>query len=634
MGDDKHRKERRKAIVARLRAETMTEIGPLLLGTFAMLASSLSNQALPRLIGKLIDQKSTGTDGTKGSTASLTASLGPSLALVVLGGGVASFIRTTTLQRAEESIAARLRKRAFHSLLILKDLEWFQMGTVHDSATEEAKEKDTAQKNIPVPEIKGVSPGAIGNILDEDVETMAKSRTTTLANLIRSCSSVLFSTYHMVTLNPALFGVSLSVIPLVGAAATLLRKSIKSLTQRQREMATTTASFVEERLTHIHVVKISNRELDEVHHYEEMQDESLRLARAASIQSGAFMGFLFAASSGALLAVVNVGGQSVAQGRMTSGQLTSFATYSFLLGLGTSGIVRAANELTQSMVSAERYYRLTDIDATNDSVSNATAQDTTVECVAVDVSQIESIALRNVSFTYQSTGSRVLHSISFELTRGKVVALVGRNGSGKSTISSLLAGLYQPQSGCIELSDGRDYRTVNKQSKKSLVQLVPQSTALFNMSVLENVRYSQVDATEDKVRRALTLANCDEFVSKLEGGVHFVVGLNGSKLSGGERQRLALARALLSEPVVLVMDEPASSLDAEGESAVADAIVACRQANDNGRGLLLITHHIKNLQHADMVLVLDEGTIVEAGQMADLKANPNSALRKLMPDLK
>jgi len=414
-------REERKEIRRRLRAETLQEIKPIVLGTAAMLASSLSNQALPRLMGKLIDQKS--RSSASNSTLTLD-NLAPSLGFVVLGGGLASFVRTTMLNRAESGIATRLRKQAFQSLLTAKDLEWFQTEKMNKHSDKKAIIEDEEKEG------KGISPGAIGAILNEDVNKVSSSLTTTIANIIRSSSAVLFSAYHMLSLDPGLFGVSVTVVPVVGMAAVVLRKSIKHITERQLALATSAASFVEERLTNISMVKLSNRDVDEVNRYAELQDESLRLARRGSLQNGMFMGFIFAASSGALLLVVNAGGKSVAAGRMTSGQLTSFATYSFLLGLGTSGVVKGLSEFMQGMVSATRLYHLIETKGAEADVSEV--QDVGV---CVDVDTIQSIAFRDVSFSYKSTGTEVLHRISFELNRGEVVALLGHNGSGKVRFS-------------------------------------------------------------------------------------------------------------------------------------------------------------------------------------------------------
>jgi ABC-type multidrug transport system fused ATPase/permease subunit len=639
--DDPEKRAKRKEIMRRLKAEAMMEVQPLALGTFAMLASSLSNQALPKLMGRFIDQKSS-SGSSSSSSDNHTLPPWSSLGLVVLGGGLASFIRTTMLSRAEDSITARLRNQAFESLLTHKDIEWFQTETVRtnlsadnedDSDLANVHDVNAESKKTIMDSKAGVSPGAIGTILNEDVSNLSKSLTTNIASIVRSTSAVLFSTYHMLSLDPALFTVSLTIVPVIGAAAMLLRKSIKRVAAQQSDLAAAAASFVEERLMHIAMVKMSNREVEEVEQYSDMQEEGLRLGRSASIQNGMLMGFIFVASSGALLLVVNVGGKSVAAGKMSSGQLTSFATYSFLLGLGTSGIVKAVGEFMQGIVAAERFYRLVDPKEDDDEATDKKSNG--AEITKVNIRAVESIALKDVCFSYKSTGVQVLNKVSLELKRGSVVALVGKNGCGKSTIASLLAGLYQPSAGKIELSDGTDITRVSKTCKKNLVQIVPQQTALFNMSILDNIRYSNPDASEEDVRRALKRANCESLLSKLEGGIHFVVGLNGSKLSGGERQRLALARALLSDPILLCMDEPASSLDSEGETAVSDALRACRESDQDGQGraLLLITHQAKSLELVDQIVVLEDGVIVETGLYKELSTRPNSELCRLMPEL-
>jgi ATP-binding cassette subfamily B protein len=591
---------RKNLVYSRLYALICHERYTLLLGSFAMIASSLSNQALPKLIGSVIDnnnrnlQRST----TNASTFSNTTTL---LYCIVLGGGLASFVRTSMLGRAKENIATRLRKDAVRAILINKPVDWVQ----------------------------SVDPAAIATVLQTDITCMAESLTTSLANVLRSSSSVLFGTYHMLALDPTLFATSAALVPILGAATLLLRARTKRVQEQHRQLETRAATFVSERLAHVQMVKLSNKQQDEVCAYNQLQKETNQLAHVAAVQQGVFMGFLFVASSGALLLVCDQGARSV---RMSSsGQLTSFATYSFLLALGTTGIMSALNQVAQGMLAAERYYQLVGLDDEQDQSTKQVASKDN-DGVTLDVSKVKSMAMKDIRFGYQSTGKQVLANVSLQLVRGNVVALVGKNGSGKTTLSAILAGLYAPVSGKVLIDGTLNFASVNKETKKKLVQVIPQSSSLFNMSILENVRYSQSNATEDEVRQALLQANCNEFVSRLEEGIYFNVGLNGSKLSGGERQRLALARALLSDPVVLVMDEPGTSLDAAGESAVAEAVKECKQG-DSKRALLLITHQSKSLNLADEIVVLDEGCVVERGTFQELSCNPASRLCQLMPDL-
>lgn len=182
---------------------------------------------------------------------------------------------------------------------------------------------------------------------------------------------------------------------------------------------------------------------------------------------------------------------------------------------------------------------------------------------------------------------------------------------------------------------GIDYCSLNRETQSSLVQLVPQQPVMFDMTIRENITYTNPNATEDEIRNALDASNCLSFVNKLKGGLNYNVGRNGSKLSGGQKQRLALARALLCDPALLILDEPNSSMDAAGDSAVADAVKNCRseEKDSKKRGLLLITHSAASLELADEIVVLRDGEIIEQGSYDELTGNKKSALCALMPDL-
>lgn len=627
-------KSRKKEMKARLNAEASRDIRPLAVGTVAMMASALSNQALPRLLGKILDEKSSpmacGIDQT--CSAANSGSSSRALALVVIGGGFASFLRTTMLNRAQDNIAKRLRTKLFSSVLTDRDMEWFISGGGKSSGKDDAKSDDSQEDEAQGDKaVAATSPGAIGSILTEDVNKASESVTTVFANILRSCSSCAFATYHMLSLNPSLFGISVSVVPVVGAAAVVLNKFVKKATARQRECAIQAAAFAEERISHIETVKLANRESDEVEKYVQLQEECVQLGRKVSSAKGSFMGFMFAASGGALYMVFNAGGKAVADGRMSSGDLTSFATYSFLLGLGTSGIFKALGESTQGLVSADRVYSL--MDGSADAKSSNEGQ---TKSLSSDAESVESISMENVSFSYKSLPEKsVLNGVSLKMERGKVIAVVGKNGSGKTTMASVISGLYAPQEGKMTLQpSGLDFSDLDRQSQSSLIQVVPQHPALFDTSIKSNVTYSNPNASDDDIKKALTIANCNDFISKLDDGLNFRVGRNGMRLSGGQRQRLALARALLSDPCVLILDEPTSALDAEGESAVTDAVHACRNGEDGqSRGLLLITHRASTLQNADLIVVLKEGKIAEQGTYDELSENKDSALCELMSEL-
>lgn len=649
------------------------EMIPLTMGGIALMVSSYSNQVVPTLVGKLLDPTShsarqySSLPRSNSITAATTTTLAASILWVGLVGGTASFVRTLLLHQAHESIAARLRKLAFESLLTQHDLEWFHTTTpsnddepstddndecsssnnhdpseprkhdkIQDAAEDDsAKEKDKSPILLAAP--SAMTPGAIGVILRDDVEAVASTMTTTLANLFRSSSSCIFSSYNMMLLNPQLFGLSLAVAPVVGTLALLTRKYIKKIDAIRHDSAMNAASFVEERLNHIAMVKMSNRENDEIETFGQIQDQLVALGGKSAFANGLSMGTMFFFSTSALCGILMTGGKAVEAKRMEHGQLVSFGTYSFLLALGSAGVIKAMGEYSRGLQSATRLFHLivpTQVDKASLKPKSALESGSTV-----DVAQVRDLKLDKLQFAYHGEPRKeVIRDVSLTLSRGEIVALVGRNGAGKSTIAMLLAGLYQPTSGKIVISlddpskqnmelDYVSDLTRNDQAK--LVQVVPQHPAIFSASILDNVKYTNPKANDEEVLVALKAANADHFISKLDGGMKYQVGRNGSRLSGGQRQRVGLARALLANPTFLVLDEPASSLDSEGENAVADAIKACRHAD---RSLLVITHSSKTVRLADRVVVLKDGKVVEQGTFSQLQMKKGE-LVTLMPDL-
>jgi len=577
-----------------------------------------------------------------------------------LVGGTASFVRTWLLNRAQDSIAARLRKEVFESLLTKRELEWFQHAQVEEekeaSSTDSDGEKSEGASGIDTSDSKettekrqaststGVTPAAVAVILKDDVDVVANTVTNTLANLLRSSSSCIFGTYNMLRINPQLVGFSIAVAPVVGTLALLTRKYLKKIVAIQQQAAIQSASFVEERLHHIAMVKTSNRERDEVENYNKLQDECVSLGGKAALASGLSMGIMFGLSSTAFCGILLAGRRAVKAEKMTSGQLTSFGTYSFMLALGSAGVVRAMSEYSNGMQCAARLYRLIDGDSDGDSdgdddnAPQSSERDSASNSPSLDTDVVQKLSVEKVNFSYKANPSKaVLNDLSFSLSRGEVVALVGKNGSGKSTTASILAGIYPPQSGGVSLYDSdaatsaplTSITDLERPDRVRLLQLVPQAPALFNTTILENVRYSRPDASEADVRKAMDSAHC-EFVSKLEGGLYYTVGRNGIKMSGGQRQRIGLARAFLANPVFLVLDEPSSSMDAEGEASLKDAMAACRSSN---RGLLVITHRAKTLELADRILVLKDGRVAEEGTLEELKKRKDGELVSLMSDL-
>jgi len=230
-------------------------------------------------------------------------------------------------------------------------------------------------------------------------------------------------------------------------------------------------------------------------------------------------------------------------------------------------------------------------------------------------SLLGNIAFSEVDFSYPSRpDAQVLNHVSFSMLGNETIAIVGQTGSGKSTIGSLLTRLYEPSSGKI-LLDKRPLSDYDpKWIRGKAVAVVSQEPTLFDMSILENIRYGCPSASDQEIYEAATKANCAEFISNLPDGYHTNVGERGSQLSGGQKQRVAIARALIKNPSILILDEATSALDAHSERLVQAALNDATQ----GRSTLVIAHRLSTVKNADKIIVLHQGKVVEVGTHDDL----------------
>jgi ATP-binding cassette subfamily B protein/subfamily B ATP-binding cassette protein MsbA len=220
-----------------------------------------------------------------------------------------------------------------------------------------------------------------------------------------------------------------------------------------------------------------------------------------------------------------------------------------------------------------------------------------------------------MGFTYPTGDSAVLQDINLEVEPGSVVALVGRSGAGKTTLCNLIARFYDPTEGSIRL-DGVDLRDIEVESYRRLLGIVEQDVFLFDGTVAENIAYAARRATLEEVKHAASVANADEFIDDLPEGYDTLIGERGVRLSGGQRQRLAIARAVLADPTIFILDEATSNLDSRSERLIQSALASLMK----GRTSFVIAHRLSTIRSADLILVLEGGSIIEAGSHEDLIA--------------
>lgn len=301
------------------------------------------------------------------------------------------------------------------------------------------------------------------------------------------------------------------------------------------------------------------------------------------------------------------GGWQVLEGELSLGELMMFLVYLAMLLGPLAVLANSATAFQSSLAGLERV-----LDLLREPLEMAINPDD--QLVQKDATAGR-ITLLGVSFQYPGCSEAVLSDVNLDVLPGQTVALVGRSGAGKTTLTNLVARFYDPTAGSIAL-DGVDLRQIDVESYRRLLGIVEQDVFLFDGSVAENIGYAHRHATRDQIEQAARAANAHQFISALDRGYDTIIGERGVRLSGGQRQRIAIARALLADPKILILDEATSNLDSESERLIQQSLVTLMR----GRTSFVIAHRLSTIAHADRIVVLEGGRIVESGTHAELLA--------------
>ena len=445
--------------------------------------------------------------------------------------------------------------------------------------------------------------GELTSIIINDVANLRRALGTSFHQLLVEPINLLAFTVLLFIINWKLALISVVIVPVSGITIMTIGRSIRRKSRRTAAMIAGITNIITETFSSIRVVKAFAMEgyevqrfFKETHKYFKLilRRAKLRLLASPITETlGVMMGVL----------LLWVGGMEVLSGKGLTPE--DFLRFILLLFAMMDPLRKLSNvnvELQAGAASAERIFAILE--------TPPTIVDE-LDAVKIDTFK-DKIQLNDVSFKYESDDT-VLKNISFEIKKGSTVALVGSSGAGKSTLADLIPRFYDVNQGAIEI-DGQDIRYVTLNSLRRLMGIVTQETILFNDTVKANIAYGQKDVDDEKVIAAAKAANALEFIEELPKGLDTVIGEKGVKLSGGQRQRLAIARAIMKNPPILILDEATSALDTESERLVQEALGTLM----TDRTVLVIAHRLSTVTNADKIIVMEKGQIKEMGTHDEL----------------
>lgn len=436
-----------------------------------------------------------------------------------------------------------------------------------------------------------------------DVTVMANAVAGVLKDVFQQGLTFLAMLGVIIYQNWRLGAVSVIVVPLAVLTMTRMGKRLRALAASGQERMGDMASTLQETLSGIRMVKAYGREEAEAERFKASNkafyDTRMKAIQVSSLGSS----HMEVIGVVGVAAIIWYGGSLVISGDMTPGAFFSFLTAMFMAYTPIRKLSGSNNEIQQALAAAERVFSVIDLQTEQE-----------IDRGRLDMPPIRrSVVYQDVTFLYEGQTIPALSDIDLEIKAGEMVALVGSSGSGKTTLANLLPRFYEPTAGHL-LIDGVDIQSFTLASLRAQIGIVAQDVVLFDDTVLNNISFGRKGATEAEIEQAAKLAYAHEFIERLPQSYRTRIGERGVKLSGGERQRLAIARAILRDPPLLILDEATSALDTESERVVQLALGNLMEH----RTTLVIAHRLSTIQRADRIVVLHRGTIVEMGTHDEL----------------
>ena len=544
----------------------------LVLATLLTFVNTSLSLAVPRIVSTIVDTAS--GDAGDGSLSRIAWIL----VAVFVASAVFQFFGSVLFAYVGERVVMAVRGDVFQHIISLS-LDFFQRRRVGELTSRIASDASVIQ--------------SIGSTLP----------VTALRQLI-----ILVGGVSLVAATDSQLSLLLLIFLPVGAALTLFfgRVIRRFSTQIQDRIAAAT-TVVEEMLAGIETVKSFAREAHEYGRYQGRLRDVFKAALKTAVAQAGFSSSVTLVFLGGLGVVLWFAARMISAGELTTGELIAFMMYTMLVSRAFAGVTSIWSRWQRLLGSGRRVFQ---IFLETPTVANAP------EARSFDGSH-RVIQFHDVEFSYASRPDQVvLHRLSFTARRGELTAFVGESGAGKSTVAALLLRHYDVTGGRITI-DGVPLKEWNVEDLRARIAVVPQDIVIFGRTLRENIAYGKLDATDAEIEAAARAAHAWEFIQRAPKGLDTLAGERGVTLSGGERQRIAIARAILKNPAILILDEATSSLDSKSEQLVRQALDTLMQ----GRTTFVIAHRLSTVERADQLLVLHEGKLVEKGRHEELLQN-------------
>jgi subfamily B ATP-binding cassette protein MsbA len=459
------------------------------------------------------------------------------------------------------------------------------------------------------------SSGQLMSRVTSDVTQIQQAVSETIGDLLREGLALVGYLFLLFYMDARLALFCLTSAPVIVYPLVRLGQRVRRTTRRSQEHVESISHLAAEAFTGHRIVKAFGTEAHEAARFGQASHSLYRTNMKVTSAVSALPPIMEFLGGVAIAGVVWYGSRQIASGSLTTGEFTSFVAALFLCYGPAKKLSRVNANLQQAIAAAARIFEVLDTHTEVHDRADATPL----------APLRQHVQFREVSFHYDDRDRRhILRNVSFDVPVGQMVAIVGLSGAGKTTLINLIPRFYDVTGGGISI-DGVDIRNVTLKSLRAQIGMVTQETVLFDDTIANNISYGSPHATPEQIERAAVAAHADEFIRTLPEGYQTRIGERGQRLSGGQRQRLAIARALLKNPPILILDEATSSLDAQSEALVQDALLRLMQ----NRTSFVIAHRLSTVRRADAIVVLERGVVREIGRHDELLARPDGVYARL-----